>query len=221
MDEKTLKIEDNEEYARKLTDTVRTWLDKPRNGIHVSDLLFPRATYFSKISPQPLSDKEVGFFVAGRAHHEVIEALAGEKRFREQTVKWNGIEGNIDFIEDIPTEVKTTRAQTVATPEKLSKHYLDQLGYYCAMMNSNIGRLIIFYLGARETASDGKRIMTPKFKVFDIKYPDLEMIKKEMLRRKDILIEAVETRNFNSLPKCPEWKCIDCKYGDKCVVSEK
>ncbi|MCG2717236.1 MAG: PD-(D/E)XK nuclease family protein [Nanoarchaeota archaeon] len=217
MSENGLKIEDNDAYAKCLTDTLRVWLDKPRNGIHVSDLLFPRATYFSKISPQPLTDKEVGYFVAGRAHHEVIEALAGNKRFRENTVTWNGIEGNIDFIENVPVEIKTTRAQTVASPEKLNKHYLDQLGYYCAMTDSNNGRLVIFYLGARETASDGKRVMTPKFKVFDIKYPDLESIRKDMISRKDLLMNAVKTKDFTSLPKCPEWKCGSCKYRDKCV----
>ena len=218
MSENRLKIEDNEEYARKLTDIVRVWLDRPRNGIHVSDLLFPRASYFNKISPQPLTDREVGYFIAGRGHHEIVESLNGDKRFREKTVTWNGIEGTIDFLDKVPTEIKTTRSQSTATPDKLSKHYLDQLGYYCAMMDSNIGRLIIFYLGARETDPDGKRIMTPKFKVFDINYPDLEGIKKDMLSRKDLLVKAVETKDFTSLPKCPEWKCTDCKYRDKCIV---
>ncbi len=213
---KTVQITENQLYEKLLVDKVRHWLSKIRKEIHVSDLLFLRQAYFNKTVPLPITDEEVGYFTAGKAHHGLIEALQGAEEYREVDVEFEGIKGTIDFIENIPTEIKTTRAMTIAKEEEISEHYITQLGFYCAMTNSQEGKLIIFYLNVREKTPEGKKLV-PKFKVYNIRYPDLETIKEDMRKKYNLLKNALETENFEELPKCPEWICKRCKYRELCL----
>ena len=67
----------NQANEKWIVERVKTYLNKqPRgDGVHVSDLVHPRKAYWKKIDPRPMTDDEAGYFVAGRGHHEVIEAI--------------------------------------------------------------------------------------------------------------------------------------------------
>ena len=212
------KIEKNAAQAEAIVSHVRDYLSRPRKGIHVSDLLFPRRAYFSRKHPEiELTEEEVGRFIAGRGHHQIIQAMTTSPEFREVSVERSGISGHIDIYKELPVEIKTTRAMKVATKDELSPHYIEQLGMYCALVNINRGQLLLLHLGIREV---GKHGMTPKLVVYDVSFHDLDAIKREMLGRKIALEKALAEDDPKSLAPCPEWMCDGCKYAEFCRVTQ-
>lgn len=210
------EVEENKALRDKIILRARQFLGRPRSGIHVSDLLFPRRAYFTKKHPEvKLTEREVGYFIAGRAHHEVIEALAVSPEYHEQSVEWNGIRGCIDVYNDMPVEIKTTRAMKIRGGRELVDeypHYFEQIGMYCAMARCNRGWLLIFYLNARENNSN-----TPKLVAHEVRFEDLGAIRREMAERKRVLEEALIKNDPGILPQCPGWMCRDCKYQEFCL----
>ena len=63
----------------QLLDTIieqikKNWGDGSRSGIHASDLLSPRKSYFQKTSPLPPSMKEIMyFFITGHFYWSIAE----------------------------------------------------------------------------------------------------------------------------------------------------
>jgi CRISPR/Cas system-associated exonuclease Cas4 (RecB family) len=212
------KIDENPAQAGAVVSHVRWYLSRPREGIHVSDLLFPRRAYFSRKHPEvELTEEEVGRFIAGRGHHQIIQALTTSPEFREVPVRWEGISGHIDIYKEVPVEIKTTRAMKVAAKEELSPHYIEQLGMYCALANVKRGQLLLLHLGIREA---GKQGMTPKLVVYDAAFDHLDAIRREMLERKDALVKALEGDDPKDIIPCPEWMCDGCKYAEFCRVDQ-
>lgn len=76
---KIIRSKDDED---RIYDKTRAYLNsRPRSvdKLHVSDLLYPRKAFFQKTDPKPISNLQVCYFTAGRAHHEIIEACFKEK----------------------------------------------------------------------------------------------------------------------------------------------
>ena len=46
-----------------------------RDGVHLTDLLNPRQTYWRQLDPQPITDAEIGFFSGGRGHEDAVGKL--------------------------------------------------------------------------------------------------------------------------------------------------
>jgi len=181
-----------------------------RPEIHVSDLVFClRKSAFQKLNPKPVDDQSLSFFTAGRGHHDILEGLHGAEK--EKEIRYEGVVGHIDIFENEPIEIKTTRS----FQREVKRHWILQLGYYCAMLNKNEGKLIILYLFPKkqpEKEKDGFLIET-----YSIHFNDLEIIRKDLLQRRDQLIKALEKKDPMSAPKTEEeWLCRACPYREEC-----
>ena len=78
-----MKIQRSKKMERKVLDKIKEHLSRAPRSLdkwHVSDLLYPRKSYFGRVDPQPMTDMQAMYFTAGRAHHEIIEAMLGPKR---------------------------------------------------------------------------------------------------------------------------------------------
>lgn len=186
------------------------------NAVHVSDLIFPRRTWLAKTSPKPMTDDDLLYFTAGRAHHEILENAVVHDHMREVRIEYRGIVGSVDVLDTdgSPVEVKTTRVKEMYIPTNVPDHFVTQLGCYVAMLNpeeqQGTAHLLVFYLGVK---NKGTWRHTPKLKSFEIKYDNLPKIRLMMMSRKALL----EGTAIPSTETCHSWLCRFCKwYGVEC-----
>jgi len=206
---------------------VKTWLtNRPRSTDkwHVSDLLYPRKAYWQKRDPQPISDKQAGYFIAGIGHHSVVEAILGPKKHGERADAGEFAKHGILFSPDLrlpyPLEFKTSRRGKAPddTGERLEKAYdgyLKQLTMYQALMGTERGALLVFYLSRRT----GMRNMTePAFRFYNVYMTKLERVRlvKKIIEGAKLLTAAVKKKNHKQLECCPTWMCRDCAWLKKC-----
>jgi hypothetical protein len=181
---------------------------------HVSDLVFPRRSWLSVRHPKPLTDEDLLYFTAGRAHHEIIEKMLATNATREVRVTYEGVIGSVDVMENgVPIEVKTTRVSVPYTTTTVPSHFVLQLACYAAMLNPDApvgdGKLLIFYLGVKDREKHVWRKL-PQLTSFDIGDIDLVKVRSLMLARKALLgkdtIPSTETCNSRLCPVCKWYK---------------
>jgi hypothetical protein len=178
-----------------------------RRRISVTDLVNPRQAFFRRLRPEIKPDPErLQAMLSGTGFHEVFGRAVSTEEFVEQFVEFQGIVGKIDIYEEFPIELKTTASLPDDIPRSRPA-YLDQLGMYCAMTGRTAGRLIVYRraLYGRPAA----------LKAFEVAYADLGAIGKEMVKRRDLLREALTTGDPGHLPKC-EWFDLGCDYKAFC-----
>lgn len=185
--------------------------------LHVSDLIFPRRSWLSVRHPKPLTDEDLLYFTAGRAHHEILEKMVAVGT-REVRVEYSGIVGSVDVLDvgGRPIEIKTTRVAEPYIPATVPSHFVLQLGCYSAMLNPGAptgeGKLLIFYLGVKDRNKHLWRKL-PQLVSFDIGDFDLDKIRAMMLRRKMLVTGDV----IPSTETCSSRLCLFCKwYQDPC-----
>lgn len=216
-------VSKNRKVQENLIDEVSEWLGGARDGIHVSDLTRLKSAYWQKTRPDILpTEEEVGYFLAGKGHHGIVQYITTKPQYQEYEVEYGGVVGHIDMLRnDIPVELKTTRDYELKSPEELAgerSHYFEQLGFYCAMADSREGRLYLFYLTAKDDENGGTK---PLIEVYDVEYGSLDPIRRELLRRKENLERALDESDPSLLPDCPDWMCSNCRYKDLCRGGEK
>lgn len=234
-----MRIHRNKNLERQIMDRGREFLESRERaeGIHASSLLQPRLHYFRTLKPMPLSDKEVGFFIAGRAHHEVILAVMkkakeiGEKA-DEGSSEWKGIHYSPDYRLGFLAEIKSSRRQH-APPDNDEEalkeeydNYLNQLAQYMAVEQQHRASLIIFYISMRH--DDANKTTYPEIHCYDVTMTasELDTVRREMLAKKALLEKALKTKKHTILPLCPAWMCTrggikgpviqECKYYNDC-----
>lgn len=98
----TITISADDALAKHVLDMLREDYEKQErergSAVHVSDLIFPRRTWLSRNHPKPLTDEDLLYFTAGRAHHEIIEKMVSKDELREINVTYRGITGTIDCV---------------------------------------------------------------------------------------------------------------------------
>jgi hypothetical protein len=143
---------------------------------------------------------------AGSGFHEVFGRTVSTEEFLEQFVEFEGIAGKIDIYKTVPAELKTTN-KLPANVLLERPSYVDQLGMYCAMTQRTKSLLVLY-----------KRTFfgnPPVLKVLDIEFKDLAVITNEMVRRRDLLQNAIACSDPAGLPKC-EWFTLGCDYRNCC-----
>ncbi len=220
-------------YEVWLLDKVKTWLQaQPRaEGIHVSDLVYPLKGYWRRVDPQPISDAEAGYFVAGQGHHYVLEAIIGgsEKVGKADggTYEWEGIYYSPDIETPSPVEIKTSRARFAPKSEahrSLATEYatyLKQLTAYMAIRNQTQGDLIVFYLNLQNSERDKRS--TPRFRWYRVELTEEELAhaRHTLLVIKQDLEQAVSWKDPSALQPCPDWLCRSCVWATKCPGAPK
>jgi len=202
-------IEANRSVKDALMQSLKT--RRPPYRISVTDLLNLKQAYFKRKYPEitpPLEKQQLMW--AGTGFHKTFGSAVSSEEYLEQFVETEGIVGKIDIYEKIPVEVKTT-STSVDRKDLLQYRptYIEQLGMYCAMVNAHEGEIIIYQRPAEESPS------TSPLVVYHVTFPDLEAIREEMRRRRDLLMQALIANDSSSLPVCP-WFNRQCDYSQVC-----
>lgn len=171
----------------------------------VTNLLNPRQAFYRIKNPDieiTLERREA--MLAGSGFHSGFIKRVSSEAFMEQSVNFQDITGRIDIYEGYPLELKTT--SSTLTAEEIVRarpSYLEQLGMYCAMVDKELGYLLLYN-------REGDMPLVG----FDAEFNNLSDIKKEMLRRRNLLQEALKTDNPVGLPPCP-FANSGCTFMDK------
>jgi len=203
------RIEANRSVKDALMQSLKT--RRPPYRISVTDLLNLKQAYFKRKYPEitpPLEKQQLMW--AGTGFHKTFGSAVSSEEYLEQFVEAEGIVGKIDIYEKIPVEVKTT-STPLDTKDLLQYRptYIEQLGMYCAMVNAHEGEIIIYQRPAEESPS------TSPLVVYHVTFPNLEAIREEMRRRRDLLVQALIANDPSNLPVCP-WLNRQCDYSQVC-----
>jgi hypothetical protein len=202
-------IEANRSVKDALMQILKT--RRPPYRISVTDLTNLKQAYFRRKHPEivpPLEKQQLMW--AGTGFHRTFGSAVSSEEYLEQFVEAEGIVGKIDIYENIPVEVKTTSIP-IDTKDllKYRPSYIEQLGMYCAMVNAHEGEIIIYQRQVEESTT------TSPLLVYHVTFPDLEVIRGEMRRRRDILVQALISDDPSNLPVCP-WLNRHCDYSQVC-----
>jgi len=202
-------IEANRSVKDALMQSLKT--RRPPYRISVTDLLNLKQAYFRRKYPEivpPMEKQQLMW--AGTGFHKTFGSAVSSEEYLEQFVEAEGIVGKIDIYEKIPVEVKTT-STPIGTKDLLQYRpaYIEQLGMYCAMVNAHEGEIIIYQRQEEESPS------TSPLVAYHVTFPDLEAIREEMRRRRDLLVQALIANDPSNLPVCP-WFNRQCDYSQVC-----
>lgn len=177
-----------------------------RRRISVTDLINPRQRFLERMHPEirPSPERKQAM-MAGTGFHEAFGRAVSTEEFVEQLVEFQEIVGKIDIFDDEPVELKTTGsipAHVWWRPE-----HVEQLAMYCTMVDRPRGHLLYY------ARSEFGR--PPDLKAFDLEFSDRAAIATEMVRRRDLLREALRTGTPAGLPQCP-WYGRECDFAHLC-----
>jgi hypothetical protein len=213
------------------------------NTVHVSDIIPTtciRKQYYSRKFPDmdPLSDQSVHHFVRGESSEFVITQLAG-LGVAQADIEMDGIVAHPDIMsleECVIIELKdTVSGRRLDFYDNVFRAYLRQLLYYMVMTNIEKGIISIRY-NVRElrwirSDSEGDYFFRP-FNAKDVGIESWEaflasddivrqLLKNEMVRRKNLLLKALNENNVSILPRliddAKRSKCPRCPFHDKCI----
>lgn len=221
-----IKIERSPKSEQALLDKCRTWLEKDerKGGLHASDLMDPRMSYFKRKYPSALPDRLVNMFIVGKfGHIIVLSAVDGAKGINmesDEGSEWSdelGIWFSADkTLNGIPRELKTTRSFYEAKTYKELSLYVEQLAIYMVGKNSLKGQLWVLYMNLKD--ADGKT--APQWRAFTVTMtPDaLAGYKAQLIETRKALEDAIKTDKFQVLPLCRRFKCgkKNCDYWEEC-----
>ncbi len=210
---------DDETKARLLSN-MNERFSKPRPAVHVSDLTYCiKQTVFRKLNPKPNTERELSFFSAGRGHHDILEGLHGAER--EVKREWNDIQAHYDLLDKTVLEIKTTRS----FKRGIKPNWIRQLAYYCAIENQTQGKLIILYLMPIRATKKNPNPSSDMIETYTITFPNIDIIRRDLLERRDILVKALDAKNPVLAPNVrndPDnnWLCHGCQYRTECTTTE-
>ncbi len=200
------------EANRSVKDTLMMRLQtrRPPQRISVTDLLSLKQAYFRRKHPEivpPLERQQLMW--AGTGFHDVFGAAVSSEEYIEQFVELEGVVGRIDIYEKVPVEVKTTsNLGEEANLRRKRPGYIEQLGMYCGMVDVGEGKIVVYQREAPPESS-------PPLAVYDVRFPQLEAIREEMVRRRSLLEEAIASDDPSQLPRCL-WYGMQCDYSSVC-----
>ncbi len=197
-------VDANRTIKDELTAAIQT--QSSRRRISVTDLVNLRQAFFRRTRPDihPSAERTQSM-MAGTGVHAQFERAISTEEFAEQFVTYEDVVGKIDIYEDAPVELKTTSFQQ--PNEIVRPSYLDQLGMYCAMTDVPRGHLVVYYTPRH---GDGASLAA-----FAVELPNLAEIRAEIIRRRDLFRQALDTNTSSSLPQC-EWFGRRCDFQDVC-----
>lgn len=240
-------ISKNDEFTTLLQNKLKERYEQRRrldNKVHVSDIIPTsciRKQYYSRKYPEldVISNETVQHFVRGEASELVITSLA-DLGVSQSELEMDGLTGRPDIMNrDIIVELKDTmNTQRLNVTDDKFKSYLRQLLYYLVITGIEKGIISIKYnikeLKWVKSDSHGDYFFRP----FNSKSPEIEsweiflsgnditreILKNEMIRRKNLFLKALENEDVTILPRLSEKirdrKCPWCKFYEKCMDSK-
>lgn len=218
INNKALSLVMQKSLIEELSAALFTEYNKPRDGIHISDLLLcPRKTVFQKLEPQPLTMRELNFFSSGRAIHEALQQLAlmyPDKYEKEKEVSYQDCVGHVDIydkINNIPVEAKSMRKAKVDRPKDF---HVEQIRSYMAILGSSKGiilyQLLLHFDETPFVAFDVT--MTARDREVQLQYinSDIERFKASLINGDPSLSRHIaKDARYN-------WLCDSCQFYKSC-----
>ncbi|HEX7143315.1 MAG TPA: hypothetical protein VF222_12645 [Nitrososphaeraceae archaeon] len=240
-------IRKNDEFTTLLQNKLKERYEQRRrldNKVHVSDIIPTsciRKQYYSRKYPEldVISNETVQHFVRGEASELVITSLA-DLGVSQSELEMDGLTGRPDIMNrNIIVELKDTmNPQRLNVTDDKFKSYLRQLLYYLVITGIEKGIISIKYnikeLKWVKSDSHGDYFFRP----FNSKSPEIEsweiflpgnditreILKNEMIRRKNLFLKALENEDVTILPRLSEKirdrKCPWCKFYEICMDSK-
>jgi hypothetical protein len=243
----TITIRKNPKFTDLLQKNLKSrYEDKRRldSVVHVSDIIPTtciRKQYYSRKFPEldPLSNESVHHFIRGESSEFAITELAS-LGVAQANIEMDGIVAHPDImntVEDVIVELKdTVNGKRLDITDGTFRAYLRQLLYYLVMTGIEKGIISIRYnireLRWIKTDSEGNDYFFRPFNAKDVGIESWEVhlpaadvtreiLKNEMVRRKNLFLKALEENNVSILPRLPEFvrnkKCPWCPFYDKCM----
>src|ERR687884_61617 len=215
------------------------------NTIHVSDILPSsciRRNYYSRKFPNmaPLTHESVHHFVRGEASEFVITKLAN-LGVSQAELDMDGLVAHPDIMgDDVIVELKDTiNGKRLDFSDSTFRSYLRQLLYYLAITGIEKGIISIRYnikelrwikrdeqgndyfirpATAKDVGIESWQVTLPKDDI------TRDLLKNEMVRRKNLFLKALEDSNSAILPRLREelrpMKCKWCEFYTMCMNND-
>lgn len=240
----TIVVRSDHEFTELLTNSLRSRYENRKRSedeVHVSDILAStciRKQYYGRkfLDLEPLSDESIHHFIRGEASEFVITDLAN-MGVAQADLEFDGLIAHPDILDkDVIVELKDTQStRRLDITDYRFKSYLRQLLYYMTITGIEKGIISIRYSNRemRWIKSDEKGDYF--FRPFDGKGPRIEswsvllpkndiareLLKNEMVRRKNLFVNALKENNVSILPrlhiKQRNSKCTYCVFYNKCM----
>jgi CRISPR/Cas system-associated exonuclease Cas4 (RecB family) len=204
-----------------------------------------RKQYYSRKFPEmdPISNKSVHHFVRGESSEFVITQLA-KMGVAQVDIEMDGIVAHPDIMTkngDVIVELKdTVSGKRLVFSDNIFRSYLRQLLYYLVMTGIEKGIISIRYnikelkwmKGDSQGNSyflrpvDAKDVGIESWEIF-LPSSDVarEILRNEMVRRKNLFLKALQENDVSVLPRLPEntkkSKCPYCPFYDKCMNNDQ
>jgi hypothetical protein len=237
-------VSKNEEFTLLLQNKLKERYEKRRRldtKVHVSDIIPStciRKQFYSRKYPELdiITNETVQHFVRGEASEFVITSLA-DLGVSQKEIEIDGLIGRPDIMNsNIIVELKDTLSNNRlnVTDDKF-KSYLRQLLYYLVITGIERGIISIKYnikeLKWIKSDSQGDYFFRPfnskmaEIESWEIYLPTndvtREILKNEMIRRKNLFLKALTNEDISILPRLSEKnrnrKCPWCKFYDMCM----
>src|ERR687884_1821450 len=243
-----IKIQRNSEFTDLL---LRNLLQKHNerrregNVVHVSDIIPTnciRHQYYGRKFPDmaPLDHESVHHFVRGEASEFVITKLA-DLGVSQVELNMDGIIAHPDIMsDDLVVELKDTiNGKRLDFSDTIFRSYLRQLLYYLAITGIENGIISIRYnikelrwikrdeqgndyfirpATAKDVGIESWQVTLPKDDI------TRDLLKNEMVRRKNLFLKALEDSNSAILPRLREelrpMKCKWCEFYTMCMNND-
>jgi CRISPR/Cas system-associated exonuclease Cas4 (RecB family) len=243
-------IRPDSEFTDLLRDNLRARYDERKKErvrpapIHVSDILPSsciRKQYYSRVYPDeaPITDESIHHFVRGEASEYAITNLA-KIGVAQSELQMDGIVAHPDIMDNTDDKTIIIELKDTVTGKRLDindytfRSYLRQLLYYLVMTGIEKGIISIRY-NIRELklikkdergeyyfrSNDAK---SPGIESWSVNLPNdditRELLRNEMVLRKNILLDALENHDVTVLPRLTEplksSKCPNCPFYRRC-----
>ena len=237
---------DSEFTDRLLDNLLYKHNERKREGttVHVSDILPSsclRKQYYGRKFPDeaPLTHESVHHFVRGEASEFVITNLAN-LGVSQAELNMDGIVAHPDIMgDDVVVELKdTVNGKRLDFSDSTFKSYLRQLLYYLTITGIEKGIISIRYNikelqwikrdekgdyffrpnNAKDVGIESWQVTLPKHDL------GRELLKNEMVRRKNLFVRALEENDPAMLPRVAEaqrnYKCKWCEFYDRCMFQD-
>jgi len=250
-------IRPDSEFTDLLKNNLRSRYDekkKDRIGsapIHVSDILPSsciRKQYYSRIYPDedPISDESIHHFIRGESSEFAITQLA-KIGVAQAELQMDDIVAHPDIMDNTSQKAIIELKDTVVSKrldinDYTFRSYLRQLLYYLIMTGIENGIISIRYNIKEMRLIKKDETGEYFFRPTDAKNPGIEswsvnlpkdditreILRNEMVLRKNMLVNALENHDVTILPRLTEplksSKCPKCPFYDRCyneMESEK
>jgi hypothetical protein len=241
-----IKVKRNKEFTELLQRNLKARYEERKridSIAHVSDIIPTtciRKQYYTRKSSDKdsISNETVHHFVRGESSEFVITQLA-DMGVAQAEIEMNGIVAHPDIMtggKDIIVELKDTVAgKRLDFYDETFKSYLRQLLYYLVMTNIEKGIISIRYnikeLRWIKSDSEGDYFFRPfeakdaGIESWEVVLPSgdiaREILKNEMVRRKNLFLRALAENNISILPRLIDEakrnKCPHCQFYHKCM----